>query len=114
MREEVRVTEVREIPSRYEDAPNGLEIVFQATAPLQPIYLNVKCSDPIQYVEVFPTEDFTGFIKSAAGTVPNAPNIAAVSLSEPAFIPEHAMLVRVYSKTKNRFESFTYQAEHPR
>jgi len=113
-REEVRVTDVREIRSPHQDAPHGLEILLQTTSRLQPIHLNIKCSEPIQYVDVFPTEDFTGFVKSGAGTVPNAPNTAAVSLSEPAFVPEHAMVVRIYSKTENRFESFSYQAGHPR
>jgi hypothetical protein len=113
-KEEVRIVEMRPIKSRYEDAPNGLEILLQTNVPLQPIYLNVKCSEPVQHVEVFPTEDFTGFFKYGAGIVPNEPNVAAISLADPAFVPEHAMIVRVYSKTENRVLGFTYQAGYPR
>jgi hypothetical protein len=113
-KEEVRIVEMRPIKSRYEDAPNGLEILLQTNVPLQPIYLNIKCSEPVQHVEVFPTEDFTGFFKYCAGIVPNKPNVAAISLADPAFVPEHAMIVRVYSKTENRVLGFTYQAGYPR
>lgn len=112
-KEEVRVIEAREIPSRHDDAPYGLEILFQTTVRLQPITLNVECSEPIQYVEVMPTQDFTGSFVYGAAPVPTAPKIAAVTLSEPAFVPEHAMVVRVYSKTKNQYKSFRYEAGHP-
>jgi len=112
--EQVRVVGTREIPSPHQDAPYGLEILFQTTVPLSPITLNIECAAPVQYVEVMPSQDFTGTVAWGGRPVPGAPNIAAVTMTQPAFLPEHAMAVRIFSKTRNQYRNFRYQAGHPR
>ena len=112
--EQVRVVSTRDIPSRYEDAPYGLEVLFQTTVPLSPIMLNIECAAPVEHVEVMPSQNYTGAISFGAQPVPGAPNVAAVTMAQPVFLPEHAMVVRIFSKTRNEYRRFKYQGTHPR
>jgi hypothetical protein len=111
--EQVRVISVREIPSTIPEAPYGMEIALQTSVPLQPILLNIKCSSELAYVEFFPTPNYTGMTAGGANPANEDKTVAVVNMTSPAFVPQYAMIVRMFSKEKNSFVGFKYQAGHP-
>jgi hypothetical protein len=111
--EQVRVISVRDIPSTSSDAAFGLEIALQTSVPLQPILLNIKCSSEIAYVLYSPTPNYSGMVVGGANPANEDKTVAVVNMESPAFVPQYAMIVKIFSKEKNSFVSFKYLAGHP-
>ena len=105
---DVQIITQERVPSNNQNFPFGLRVIVQTNVAIQPVSIVFRCDGEIGQGDVrFAGDTGAIFIKSRSRILPQRPDTFLVSFEFPAFTPEKAMLVTLFSKTAIRVIEFS-------